>query len=202
MTDETETTMTEDTLPPPQIEIVNRTTSDAPRRRGRPPGSKNRPKDVQPGDAAFAEDLPTRRRGRPPGQKLTPKQVADLALMAHTLAAGSLGPSVAISEEQAEALGDAIVPVLEDFGVRVASKVVHIVVLVTTLVMVEGPILVNVARDTQKRVAEQRVQAQTNASIPRPAASNGQVPTLQSPADIAQWRGIEVGAPNLESTGA
>lgn len=201
--------MTEETLEQsesvslPHIEIVSRApaSEDAPRRRGRPPGSKNRPKDVQPGDAAFADDLPVRRRGRPPGQKLTPKQVSDLALMAHTLAAQSLGPSAAISEEQAEALGEAIVPVLEDFGVRVASKVVHLVVLVTTLAMVEGPVLVGVARDAQARVTQQRVQAQTNASVPRPPASNGQVaPNLQSPVDIAQWRGIEVGAPNVEGS--
>ena len=43
----------------------------APRRRGRPPGSKNRPKDGAVGDAT---EVPTpRRRGRPPGSKNKPK---------------------------------------------------------------------------------------------------------------------------------
>ena len=184
------------------------------RRRGRPPGSRNKPQnlsDVAPAapknaslpEAAFVEDsLPRRgRRPRKPVNNLTPDQIADIILMAHTMGVTMIGPEAAIDPVAARRMADAMVPVMDDFGVQVAGKVVHVVVLVAALVAIEGPIALNVLQ-AQQRKAAQRVPGtmRTPAVAPSsaPGASNGQTsaaPTPDIARIIAAQTGLEVGAP-------
>lgn len=212
MTDEVKGMPTLTALPPDDEEEE----APAPRRRGRPPGSRNKPKNVGVPQYDEGTTLPTRgtRTRRPRVQKLTPKQVADLALMGHQMAAASLGPKAAISEEQAEALGEAIVPVLEDYGVVLASKVVHLVVLITTLVMVEGPVVMGVMNDMQRQAQERKQAAQmgrvlqlhptepereAKVEAPRPWPPEPVITDRRFVDTVARYSGVEVGSPNTEA---
>lgn len=184
------------------------TEAPQPKRRGRPPGSKNKPKDIPTpeyvADEIGSATLPQRRRGRRPVEKLTPKQVADMVKMAHALAAANLGPKANISDTEAEALGEAIVPVLEDYGVRVASKIIHIVVLATTVAMVEGPVVLGIAKDMTERNRNAQAEAHMRTLTAVPNTPNKEPEQKPWPPEpiyterVAQLSGVEVGAPNLE----
>lgn len=94
--------------------------------------------------------LPTGGAG-PSTTALTGEHVASLLKMTHAIGATVLGPSFAIPDESARAIGDAALPVLEDFGVAMASRAVHLMMLVSTVAMIEGPILLTVFNDMKTR---------------------------------------------------
>jgi len=116
---------------------------------------------------------PGRRRGRGAGNQQAPinlpantvtggttalngEHVASLLKMTHAVGATVLGPAFSISDESARAIGDAALPVLEDFGVAVASRAVHLLMLVSTVAMIEGPIMLTVYADMKARAESQR----------------------------------------------
>ena len=184
--------------------------SPPPARRGRPPGSRNRPKDgSEPGprdvgiDPEISETASTgtrrRRTTRPSASSpITPKQVADLMVSSHLMAAALVGPAAMITPEQGQQIGDALVPVLEDWGVVVASKALHIVMLVAALAMVEGPVAVNVMtsmRERAKAAAAQRGSMTASGPAQPMVVNNNGNGQAYDAAAVARALGVELGQP-------
>lgn len=182
-----------------------------PARRGRPPGSRNKPKDgSEPGprdvgiDPEISETASTgarRRRTstRSASSPVTPKQVADLMVSSHLMAAALVGPAAMITPEQGQQIGDALVPVLEDYGVVVASKVLHLVMLLAAVAMVEGPVAINVMtsmRERAKAAAAQRGSMTATGPVQQPTgASNNGNTQVYDAAAVARALGVELGQP-------
>lgn len=182
------------------------------RRRGRPPGSRNKPRDlsdVEPAapknapvaDVAFAEESPLPRRGgrrpRKQASNITPDQIADIITMAHTMGEAMVGPEAHIDPVAARRMADAMVPVMDDFGVQVAGKIVHVAVLIAAIVTIEGPIAYNVLQAQQRKVAQRAAPGTARMAAPSSApGTNGQAaPQPDIARIIAQQTGLEVGAP-------
>ena len=175
-----------------------------PKRRGRPPGSKNRvtgaePKNVEP---FGPEPQTTRRRGRPPGSRskpvsVTPDDVSDALMFTHEMLAAFLGPEARITEDQARRIADRAVPVAEDFGVVVVGKVAHIVLLVAAIVSVEAPVAIGVVLKAQAQ-AQARKSGQITLNAPTaPTASPASpiAPGVDIEA-LSRMTGIAVGGAN------
>lgn len=123
-----------------------------------------------------------------PRQSLESKHIAGLLQMTHAVGSTVLGPSFTITEEQATAIGEAAIPVLEDFGIQMASRAVHLMALLATVGMIEGPIMLNVWMDMKERAERQRsgVSTMTVGSPVKPAP-------LTDAEVIAQMTGVQVG---------
>lgn len=177
-----------------------------------PPRPRVSPRQAEP-KAPKAADVPdyepastTRRRRRAGGSgepvalpsagpstktELTGEHVASLIKMTHAVGSTVLGPAFSISDESAKAIGDAAMPVLEDFGVQVASRAVHLLMLVSTVAMIEGPIMMTVYMDMRARAEMQR------SGLSTMTMSTGGKYQEASPNDIAsaisQATGVMVG---------
>lgn len=120
--------------------------------------------------------------------------VAALLTMVHTVGSTVLGPSFSIPPESAKAIGDAALPVLEDFGVAVASRAVHLLMLVATITMVEGPIVLTVVNDMKMRAEMQRSGLSTMTMSGAPFGTQRQEPTQDDIASaISMATGVMVG---------
>lgn len=131
--------------------------------------------------------LPT---GGPSGTSaLTGEHVASLLEMTHAIGATVLGPAFSIPHESAVKIGEAAMPVLEDFGVQVASRAVHLLMLVSTVFMIEGPIMAGVWMEMQARAQRERTGMSTMA------VQGGKYKEADvSQADlISQYTGVQIG---------
>ena len=175
-----------------------------PKRRGRPPGSRNRVTGAEPKNVEPLGPEP-KRRGRPPGSgrgkavSVTPDDVSDVLMFTHEMLAAFLGPSARITEEQAKRIADRAVPVAEDFGVVVVGKVAHIALLLAAIVSVEAPVAIGVMLQAQAQ-AQARKSGQMTVNAP---ASGGVATAPTSPiapgVDIdalSKMTGIAVGGAN------
>lgn len=178
-----------------------------PRRRGRPPGSRNKPKDTEPlqnvqpnipegatGDVSSPAARKRARRKAQADEPVTAEQLADVISMAHTLAEGMIGPGAHINPEDAKKIAIAAVPVLDDWGVAVAGKVVHLVALVAAITVVEVPIGMRIMQTMAEQARinrEGRGQMVMTAATPTP-----QAPVVNPQAsEVAAMTGVEVGLP-------
>ncbi len=175
-------------LPPPRIfDSPRQAAPKAPKEapvadyEARPAGRRRRPQ-----AASSAPQLPTG-GGGPSTTALNGEHVAALLKMTHAVGATVLGPAFAISDESARAIGDAALPVLEDFGVAVASRAVHLLMLVSTVAMIEGPIMLTVYADMKNRAEMQR------AGLSTMAMSQGPATTTDIASAISQATGVMVG---------
>lgn len=118
----------------------------------RPGGRRARSKASAPAPVS----LPT--GATPTGQttQLTGEHVASLLKMTHAIGATVLGPTFSIPDESAKAIGDAALPVLEDFGIAVASRAVHLMMLVSTVAMIEGPIILTTMESMRRKAQMER----------------------------------------------
>ena len=179
---------------------------------GRPFGSKNVPKPladtVPAGPKPASIDVPDtqlpRRRGRALGSRnrkpeanVTSEQLADMIIMGHTLAASMISPAAGISEKDAKKIGDAMIPVMEDFGIVVVGKVVHILALLAVIVVVEAPIVIGVVTSAQQQALARRSGQNlvTNTVREEPMSSTTPGPA-SSVSFVSQQLGVETGAPN------
>ena len=131
-----------------------------------------------------------------PRQSLESKHIAGLLQMTHAVGSTVLGPSFTITEEQATAIGEAALPVLEDFGIQMASRAVHLMALLATVGMIEGPIMLNVWMDMKERAERQRSGTSTMS-----VGSPGRPTPLTDAEVIAQMTGVQVG-PSAGISGA
>lgn len=148
-----------------------------------PPPPRNSPRDATPKapkeaiPASYEAATPRRRRRSSGGNdsattigipaatpaiptSLGPEHIASLLQMAHAVGSTVLGPSFLLDKQSAEAIGAAAIPVLDDFGVVVAGKIVHVMMLVATVGMIEGPIFAGVWLEMRRR-AEARMPGAT-----------------------------------------
>ena len=173
----------------PDTFVFTTPTPEPVRRRGRPPGSTNAPKNVGLPDD-ISNPLPKRGPGRPrksTANPLTKDQLSRLIFGTHEAAGAAISPAAKIDKEQADAIAEAMLPVFEDFGLVVAGKVAHLIMLIAVVGMVEVPVAIAVATDARTKMLEARNRTHT---IGAPA-----VLATVTPYDIARQVGVEVGAP-------
>lgn len=160
---------------------------------GVPRGPRNVPIDVA------GEGLPVRgrRTRKATAEPISKKSLADIIEGAHKTAGVMISDKAGIKREDAERIADAMAPVIEDYGIVLASKVVHLVALAAVVVAVEGPIVASVIMDQQDkaRIArERRNQTTIEGIATAPPSSNG---TATRPVDLASILGVEAGGPNV-----
>ena len=135
----------------PEVDAI----PDAPkRRRGRPPGSINKPK-----PESVASEAPKPRRGRPPKNNAQ-RDVNGLARQIfglHTLAAMATGiPEAAISEQESAMLATALDSVADQYGLSLDGKTGAALQLFATAAMIYAPRVLSV----RARVAAQSAAAE------------------------------------------
>lgn len=117
---------------------------------------------VSPREVGVDTDSLPVRRGRPrkvdPNKPVPPSQqeIANLLTMAHIVGSTVMGPEFMITKEQSDAIAKAAVPVIEDFGVAVAGKALHLLTLGAAIITIEGPILMKTVESMQRRANSQR----------------------------------------------
>jgi hypothetical protein len=165
-----------------------------------------------PVDPDIAHSAPTpgsrrRRSTKAPAQPVVPvtaAQVSNLLVSSHDMASIFLGAGVKITKEQGDMIGEALIPVLDDWGVVVAGKLVHLLVLVAAISMVEGSVAIRVISEAQTAAKARRSGTTTQrgpAQTPEEQAASpfgAPVSYLQpdyDPEAVARELGIEVGGP-------
>lgn len=162
-------------------------------RRGRPRGSTNAPKNVGLPDD-ISNPLPKRGPGSRGPRKstataLTKDQLSRLIFGTHEAAGAAISPAAKIDKEQADAIAEVMLPVFEDFGLVVAGKVAHLIMLVAVIGMVEVPVAMAVATEARNQMLAARNNTQ-HMNIGAPAALS-----VVTPQDISRIVGVEAGAP-------
>lgn len=164
-----------------------RTRSDA----GQPRGPRN----VPIGEGL--EDLPVRgrRTRKPTVEPISKASLADIIVGAHGAAEVFISPKAGISRPDAERIADAMAPVVADYGIVLAAKVVHLIALMAVVVAVEGPIAANVIMDMQDKAKAARAR-QVNSTNPPIGMAAGSVNATPEPVSISRILGVEAGPPN------
>lgn len=125
------------------------------------PVSSSRRRRRTGGSSSEPVALPTSSGSNYSTTALTGEHVASIIKMTHAIGSTVLGPAFTIDDDSAKMIGDAAMPVLEDFGVQVASRAVHMLMLVSTVAMIEGPIMMGVWLEMKSRAEAQRLGVST-----------------------------------------
>lgn len=131
----------------------------------------------------------------PAPEPLKKEDISKLLVGAHAAAGAVLSPKARISKEDADQIAAAFVPVAEDFGIAVASKIVHVILLVATVAAVEGPIAWEVMIDMQekRRAARARNVTQVVGGI-APTETGARTNNSSDGTKISPF-GTEIGTP-------
>ncbi len=156
-------------LPPTQNEPVELPAAaaqpgEAPRRRGRPPGSKNRVQEnIAPPGAGESVTVEKRRPGRPAGSGAAPRKVsvdpgalAQQMLFFHAVAAKMLRiPELELDKGESEMLAKSIATMMAEYGISFSGKTAAMLGLLGTAAIVYGPrfVLIKERVDKQKAMA-------------------------------------------------
>ena len=178
-----------------------------PRRRpGRPRGSRVidgkvvAPTNV---DVNMPEGTGSRRRAgtRKRSEPVSPQDIVDVLLFGHDAASMILGPAAKMSEEDAKKIAARAAVVAEDFGIEVAGRIAHVVLLLAATVSIEAPIIFRVMLAQQAAAAARRsgqttftggVVQEPTAEVPVVKSTGGSV----DPNEISRILGIATGSPN------
>lgn len=150
---------------PEPVETVS--APEPPRKRGRPPGSKNKVNTAQPETAQpISGDAP--KRGRPRKISAEPAEPlrigADTVKGLHLMAAHATGlPELQLSDSEAAMLANAIEAVGREYAVVLSGKAAATAQLVIACLVIYGPRLALV-RKRRIMAAEGRAAAETAAS--------------------------------------
>jgi hypothetical protein len=187
---------------PPAVEAAS--SSDPTPFRQRKPrsdaGVPRGPRSVGIDPAGVDAALPRRTRrtaGRvPQAEPLKKEDISRLLTGAHSAAGAILGPKAKITKEQADEIAGAFVPVAEDFGIAVASKIVHIILLVAVVASVEGPVAWDVLTDIRAKQQAARARNVTNVvAMPQPVNGQRTETNVEGTAGRISQFGTEIGTP-------
>ena len=130
-------------------------------------------------------------------EALNGDHIARLLGLVHMAGSTILGPEFAISQESAKEIGDAAMPVLEDFGVHAASRAIHLLMFVSTVAFIEGPIAFTAINAMRAR-ANMRDTGMFSYNVGGPAPTNvgpmgSRFPDGDVAAAISQATGVQIG---------